>query len=85
MSEAVVLGFVSEHIKTSESKVVVLRAKGAACLASDTSGTAVIFFVSFGDIVVLVPLLEVDLIAAAKRELEELERADVVLNMSALK
>lgn len=81
VSEAVVLGFVSEHIKTSESKVVVLRVKGAVCLASDMLGIAVI-----GDIVELVLLLEVDLLVAAKGELEELERADfVVLNMSAFK
>lgn len=75
MSEAVVFGFVSEHIKTSE--VVVLRVKGieTVCLASDMSGIEMIFFVSFGDIVVLAPLLEVDLAwldaIVAKGKLEE--------------
>ena len=75
VSEAVVFGFVSEHIKTSETKVVVLRVKGveAECFASDMSGTAVIFFVSFGDIVILVPLLEVDLGLLGDTVAKELE------------
>lgn len=89
VSEAVVFGFVSEHIKTS--KVVVLGVKGveSVCLASDMSEIAAIFFVGFGD-VVLAPLLEVDLVLLgaieAEGKLEELERADVVvLDTSALK
>ena len=55
MSEAVVFRSVSEHIKTPESKVVVLGVRGveAVGLASDMSGIAVVFCVSFGDVVTL--------------------------------
>lgn len=55
VSEAVVFGSVSEHIKTPGSKVVVLGIRGveAVCLASDMSVIPVIFCVSFGDVVTL--------------------------------
>lgn len=92
MLGAVVSGAVVFGLVALESKVVVHRVGGveAVCSTTDTSGVAVIFFVSFGDIVILVPLLDVDLAlfgaTMEKGTLEELERADVVvLSMSALR
>lgn len=92
MLGAVAPGAVVFGLLAPESKVVVFRVGGVetACVTTDTSGIAVFFFVSFGVIVFLAPLLEMDstLLDATveKGNLEELERDDdVVLDISALR
>lgn len=72
VSEAVVFGLVSEHIKILESKLVALGVKGgeAECVASEMSGIAMTSFVGGVDIDILVPLLEMDLSVLDAIELE---------------
>lgn len=89
VSEAVVFGLVSRNIKTFESVAVDLTVLKVVIAVCSASGIAVVCLFSFGDIGILVPLLMVDFslldMTVLIKKLEELERPEVVVDISALK